>query len=324
LPEDAVFFYHGNHLSSTQLVTDANGQVQQQVFYAPFGEVISESNAYWHNGQIPDYLFNAKELDEESGMYYYSARYYAPPVFTSRDPLFEKYPTLSPYAYCGNNPVNAIDPTGKEIIFEGESKKSAFKEFKRGSRQYGISVKMDKNGVVAGNYKGKGEISKEGQQVLDAINSKSVTVNIKATNGMRTSNGHFFIGGAHMGTELTSDQSATAYQEVNPSVLKSMSNYNARKGQDMLHEVTEGYEAGLMSIAIGESSCNSIEDPVKFTNAHDAAIPQTCPIYQERYDRYGMFIHPNDWNNVSPHEIDWYVHDTKNQRYPLILQKWRR
>jgi RHS repeat-associated protein len=116
LPEDAVFFYHGNHLSSTQLVTDANGQVQQQVFYAPFGEVMSESNAYWHNGQIPDYLFNAKELDEENGMYYYSARYYAPPVFTSRDAKFEEYPTLSPYCYTANNPVKYIDPDGKKIV----------------------------------------------------------------------------------------------------------------------------------------------------------------------------------------------------------------
>jgi len=59
------------------------------------------------------YAFNAKELDEENGMYYYSARYYAPPTFISRDPLFEKYPSISPYAYCANNPVLFIDPDGR-------------------------------------------------------------------------------------------------------------------------------------------------------------------------------------------------------------------
>jgi hypothetical protein len=48
-------------------------------------------------------------------MYYYSARYYNPPTFISRDPLFEKYPTLSPYAYCANNPLKYIDPTGMEF-----------------------------------------------------------------------------------------------------------------------------------------------------------------------------------------------------------------
>ncbi|MDD2622559.1 MAG: RHS repeat-associated core domain-containing protein, partial [Bacteroidales bacterium] len=55
----------------------------------------------------------AKELDEENGMYYYSARYYAPPTFISRDPMFEKYPSISPYTYCSNNPVKLIDPDGK-------------------------------------------------------------------------------------------------------------------------------------------------------------------------------------------------------------------
>jgi len=55
-------------------------------------------------------------LDEENGMYYYSARYYAPPTFISRDPLFEKYPSISPYTYCANNPMKFVDPTGREKI----------------------------------------------------------------------------------------------------------------------------------------------------------------------------------------------------------------
>jgi RHS repeat-associated protein len=112
--ESGLYFYHGNHLSSTQVITNLFGNITQQVLYAPFGEVITEHNAYWHNGLLPDYMFNAKELDEESGMYYYEARYYAPPTFISRDPLFEKYPTISPYAYCSNNPVNRIDPSGMD------------------------------------------------------------------------------------------------------------------------------------------------------------------------------------------------------------------
>ena len=57
--------------------------------------------------------WNAKELDEENGMYYYSARYYAPPTFISRDPMFEKYPSISSYTYCANNPMKFVDPTGK-------------------------------------------------------------------------------------------------------------------------------------------------------------------------------------------------------------------
>ena len=61
---------------------------------------------------LPNYAFNAKELDEESGMYYYEARYMNPPTFISRDPLFEQKPWLSPYHYCSNNPVGRVDPSG--------------------------------------------------------------------------------------------------------------------------------------------------------------------------------------------------------------------
>ena len=111
----SVYYYHPNHLGSTCYVTDENASVVQGFLYAPFGEITNEYNAGWQSGTLPKYSFNAKELDEETGMYYYEARYMAPPTFTSRDPLFEKYPSFSPYAYCANNPVKFIDPTGMEI-----------------------------------------------------------------------------------------------------------------------------------------------------------------------------------------------------------------
>ncbi|MFA7102164.1 MAG: RHS repeat-associated core domain-containing protein [Bacteroidales bacterium] len=86
---------------------------KQGFLYAPFGELMYEHDPLWQNNRVPKYSFNAKELDEENGMYYYSARYYAPPTFISRDPMFEKYPSISPYTYCKNNPVKLIDPDGK-------------------------------------------------------------------------------------------------------------------------------------------------------------------------------------------------------------------
>ncbi|QTY26799.1 RHS repeat-associated core domain-containing protein [Flavobacterium sp. CS20] len=63
--------------------------------------------------------FTGKELDEETGLYYFEARYYQPSwsVWLSVDPLAEKYPSISPYAYVANNPINAIDPDGREIIW---------------------------------------------------------------------------------------------------------------------------------------------------------------------------------------------------------------
>jgi RHS repeat-associated protein len=113
--ETDLFFYHPDHLGSTGVITDNYASVTQGFLYAPFGELMYEHDPSWQNNRVPKYAFNAKELDEENGMYYYSARYYAPPTFISRDPMFEDYPSISPYTYCANNPVNVIDPTGEDI-----------------------------------------------------------------------------------------------------------------------------------------------------------------------------------------------------------------
>ena len=109
---DDIFYYHMNHLGSTAYVTDQSQNVTQGFLYAPFGEITTEYNANFGSDIIPKYSFNAKELDEETGMYYYEARYYKPPVFTSRDAMMEQKPWLSPYHYCSNNPVGRVDPSG--------------------------------------------------------------------------------------------------------------------------------------------------------------------------------------------------------------------
>lgn len=88
----------------------------------------SSDTVHWQN--LPKYSFNAKELDEETGMYYYEARYYAPPVFTSRDPLFEKYFWMSPYAYCANNPVKYVDPSGRKVRFASNDEETSYNEYK--------------------------------------------------------------------------------------------------------------------------------------------------------------------------------------------------
>jgi RHS repeat-associated protein len=166
--ENELYFYHGDHLSSTQMITDINAGIKQQVLYAPFGEVITEYNAYWNNDdKIPDYLFNAKELDEESGMYYYEARYYNPPSFISRDPLFEKKPWMSAYAYCRNSPLNFVDPTGEdeyELNKQGEVKfikksdvHTLFTVDRKGNRT-GQSLTLKDNTIFESLTKGKQDV----------------------------------------------------------------------------------------------------------------------------------------------------------------------
>ena len=112
--EKMQFYYHPDHLGSSSYITNLDGEVSQHIEYVPFGEVfIEERNNTWNT----PYLFNAKELDEETGMYYYGARYYEPrlSLWMSTDPLEEKYPNISSYIYCANNPINAIDLHGDSI-----------------------------------------------------------------------------------------------------------------------------------------------------------------------------------------------------------------
>jgi len=110
------------------------GSVTQAVLYAPHGQVISEYREDWKLDTLPRYLFSAKELDEESKMYYFKARFQDPNmgIFISPDPLYYKRPWMSKYAYYSNNPINRIDPTG---LFDSPSE--AEKSRKDAVKRYG-------------------------------------------------------------------------------------------------------------------------------------------------------------------------------------------
>lgn len=111
--ENLQFFYHSDHLGSSNFITNLDGEVVQHIEYVPFGEVfIEERNNVWNT----PYLFNAKEFDEETGMYYYGARYYNPriSIWLATDPSEEKYFGYSSYCYTGNNPIKLSDPNGKD------------------------------------------------------------------------------------------------------------------------------------------------------------------------------------------------------------------
>jgi RHS repeat-associated protein len=80
--------------------------------YFAFGETFVEVHS---NTDKTPYLFNGKELDEETGLYYYGARYYDPKIsiWLTLDPLMDHASSWSPYAYTLDNPIILRDPDGR-------------------------------------------------------------------------------------------------------------------------------------------------------------------------------------------------------------------
>ena len=113
---EAVFYYHTDHLGSATLVTDDAADVVQQIAYLPYGEDWVDIRHHGYFGSA--YKFNGKEKDDETGYSYYGARYYTDrlSIWLSVDPLADKYPHLSPYAYCADNPVMLVDPDGRDVV----------------------------------------------------------------------------------------------------------------------------------------------------------------------------------------------------------------
>ncbi|MBK9760381.1 MAG: hypothetical protein IPO90_10535 [Flavobacteriales bacterium] len=107
------YFYHPDHLGSSSYITDAFGHVRQHIEYMAFGETFLEEHT---NNETQPYLYNGKELDRETGLYYYGARYYDPEasMWASVDPLADTlYAGWSAYNYTNLNPVSYKDPDGR-------------------------------------------------------------------------------------------------------------------------------------------------------------------------------------------------------------------
>ena len=116
-------YYHTDHLGSSSWITYTDGIPVQYLSYMPFGESqMDQRSGDWNSR----YTFSGKERDEETGYSYFGARYYDPDlsIWLSRDPLVDKYPNLSPYVYCANNPMILKDPDGRdyELVFDEKNK----------------------------------------------------------------------------------------------------------------------------------------------------------------------------------------------------------
>ena len=175
--EKMQFYYHPDHLGSSSYITNLDGEVSQHIEYVPFGEVfIEERNNTWNT----PYLFNAKEFDEETGMYYYGARYYEPrlSLWMSVDRFAEKYPATSGYNYAINNPVRYIDINGDSIRVSSENRELFNKTLKDVFGEFSSKFSYTQSDmlVFSGKNKGMGKAQRKVfKRLKKVMYSKTIT-----------------------------------------------------------------------------------------------------------------------------------------------------
>ncbi|MDN5397057.1 MAG: polymorphic toxin type 17 domain-containing protein, partial [Chryseobacterium sp.] len=134
-PVGGIYYLHGDHLGTATYVTNEYAEPTQFFLNLPFGETMVEQQE--PTAYVNPYKFNAKELDSETGLYYYGARYFNPrlSIWYGVDPLAVYNPVmetefygdgqhndgvynwgnLNPYIYTYQNPVRYVDPNGKQV-----------------------------------------------------------------------------------------------------------------------------------------------------------------------------------------------------------------
>ena len=244
--------------------------------------------------------FSAKEKDSETGLSYFGSRYYSSDlsIWLSVDPMAAKYPSLSPYTYCADNPVKLVDPNGEnyKLFILGDNEETVNEAFKQLQSSTNLILKKDEKGrvTIVG-----GEIRNENDMLLQkAINDENVTVTVNAING---TSDDYVMGGSFMGNEVVDKEiplfapkphkvianiltrHVFTKQTVDPyetailddigylKYIRGVSEAKAFKGQTMLHEVTESYCGGVDALFSGVSAGNAVASPDAYNSAHNAA-----------------------------------------------------
>ena len=162
---EEIFFYHSDHLGSTSYITDDHANITQYDAYLPYGELLVDEHS--SSEDLP-YKFNGKQFDEETGLYYYGARYLNPmaSIWYGVDRFKEKYPHLSGFNACASNPLFFRDLNGDSLWIVNKQTNILYEDYKL----------YNKDGsLYSGEIKG---FLKEAKEAIDIISGTDSGSNV--------------------------------------------------------------------------------------------------------------------------------------------------
>ncbi|MCQ2145660.1 MAG: hypothetical protein MJY72_07950, partial [Bacteroidales bacterium] len=295
-----------------RVVADENGTVRQVNQYYPYGELIEDANMAEGTSSDNRYRFTGKELATETGLYDFCARYLETSMgrFTTIDPLAEKYPSISPYAYCAGDPVNRVDPDGRKIVFA----KGVSKQFM--SRFEQTVLFMNSCGT---SYNMAAVQASERVYYVDDISNAPLD-----EHGNRRESSFSFVqkdgsGGTiywnpylvvfNQGTGVSWSPSTSLAHEFG-----HLNRYD--KAADKGDEYLAAYI--MMMLAIGsDDQYDTKEEMVTITQTEQYAARQHGEVgddQQTRYNHQGKPVLPpvNGWASMTPQEISLYIYEQLN------------
>ena len=320
-----AYWYHSDHLGSSSYISHKFGDVSQHMEYLPYGETLVDEHLNSYN---TPFKFNGKELDDETGNYYYGARYYNPKtsIWLSVDPLAEQMPSWSSYNYVFSNPVRLTDPTGMAPEWTPKVNKDGSVSYiaEKGdsaqtlATQYGLS--KDKAEAITGtkgNTKIKQGTKISGSTVNNVTGSPVLKLDLNSKLGKNSQRrfDHFMFARDHSNSEggfsflSTQYFSNTKYKdEISGRAKMHIDNESV----DVLYNIplyrSSTFDSSSTAIALANSPVDlDPTDGKSMENQQNLILPIYHPDTMKRMGDYTIFINGKDGDKV------W---DRMNKNFP--------
>ena len=142
VPEYGHLWYLKDHLGNNRVLVSKQGAALASYNYDPFGQSIAitqtpPASFFPPTATESPYRYGGKEWSSTTSTYDFEARQFSPGFhrFSTMDPLAEKYYSISPYAYCANDPVNLVDTSGKDTYVFDENGQYLWKNEEKGEHR---------------------------------------------------------------------------------------------------------------------------------------------------------------------------------------------